>query len=154
MVILIFQKLLPPPPQKKIKIKKIIRDNKLKKKTKRTDNFCTSDIQSVCSIGVVFLTLILTRKHLIMTIFYRRHCSYFIMAHWSKAVGFWVRSRSNLWVNDIEMILRNSYFHKKVYIVCYLNIHIYYMLPHLWLSNYFVSIWETLSRCNEPHEFK
>ena len=138
-----------PPPKRN---KKITRDNKLKKKQNGqkkqnvlllyfSDSF---SFQSVCSIGVVFLTLI----HLY------RHCSYFIMAQWSKALGSWVRIRWNLWVNYIEMILRKSYFHKKVYIVCFLNIHIYNMLPHLRLSNYFVSSRETLSKCNGPHEFE
>ena len=58
---------------------------------------------------------------------------------------FWVRLRHLLKVSEI--IFWKIYFHHKVlYVLCFLDILIQYMLPLFSLSIYFVFILETLSR--------
>ena len=65
----------------------------------------------------------------------------------------WVQIHRRFLLKFSEIIFWKSYFQQKFYYIVRFNdihIYMYYILPHLSLSNYFVLIWENLSRCVEP----
>ena len=62
-----------------------------------------------------------------------------------------VQIRQRLLLRFTEIIFVKSYFHQKLHYISFCDIHIYYMLPHLSLSKYFVLYRETLSSCIAPH---
>ena len=80
---------------------------------------------------------------------------YIIIAQWSCEPQILSSNPYNTfvksyWNNFLKIIFSSKLCTGTCILFAFLVIHIYYMLPHLSLLNFFVLIWETLSRCVEP----